>query len=334
MHHRGPVLTAAGLSVFVGLCCTLWYFVWRPPGESDTEKGYRTAEMMEQGLLLLSYVQLLTGVQATQSYTAQSQRSPWSEIWQLRAEFAMQLLSVQCLAGHQRGREIEILASIYSLPVLWVLGLAVATCRGSPFLALKFGIVATSMLFIGVIKVIFPNLSWCVRKAGGKELGKLAFFHERPFQKCTDSDDPLALHLLLGLSINAALIPVGLLLTGWYIARRMRSVDSLAGCIRPGRLARCGADSVELILWEGVPTDVAASIDLGKYEHLPKAALCVYAAAHTAHLAELMCASSVAKTEAGLTIRVPFSETWAMLELKYQQHCMAVTRMDADMLGS
>ncbi|CAE7798957.1 unnamed protein product [Symbiodinium sp. CCMP2456] len=331
---RGLMLAAVGFSVLVALCVMLWYFVWRPPEKSAVEQGHRVQEMMEQGLLLLNHVQILVALKSIESIN--TRRSIFHEILQLRAEFLMQLLPVQCLAGHQRGREIEILASIYCLPVLWVLGLAVATCRGSPFLALKFGIAVTSVLLIGTMQVAFTNLSWCMDEVGNKKLAGNAFLHERPFQRCTDTDpDPLAPALLVSVGINAGLIPTCLALTGWYISRRMQRVHSLAGCIVPGRFTANHVDHIELTLWEGVSDASTASQDLGKYEHLPKAALCIYAASHAAHLSELMGASTVEVTQAQshLKIHVPVSESWSTLAPKYQQSCLAMIRKEADMIG-
>ena len=325
LHVRAGGWAMAFVIALSLLSGAFWYYVWKAQGETTpTERGERFTELLEQMLLLLNYCQLFLVISSTQ-------RSPRAMNWQMqkasvegnRFKFQQQqeqfhqdvlaqgiyerlaalaemnvglvldFFSVQCAAGYEKGRNLEVLTTAFFLPALFISALLLGWYQqGSPFYGLKFGIVATSILFVGAAQVTTGNLFWCeMESATGWSLDQHAFLHPRPFVHCDGSNDEIRIRLYVALVANVIAIPGCFILLGSYVTNKMRGLQCLATALNPTVQCSSEADesSVTLHFFSApLVAEMLGSMEdpLRKHASLPEKALLIQAASYATLMSE------------------------------------------------
>ena len=304
-HWRGPMIGLVAMVFGLGLGLSLWFWVWREPGKNTpTEQGSRVLEFLEQFLLMVTYMQLLSAVFSLQSQKAgrlSNGEGPLqhflSEVIMLDVGWVLEMLSFECMLGYEEGRNFTVVASALLLPALVLTALAIGIVRWrSPFYGLKYAIVVTTLTFQGAIQNTWGNLLWCqTHSFSGWPLGNATFLRQRPWIRCDEAmtTDPLRNFLWLILSIDVILLPGFLCLLGVYITRKIKGIQSLSAVITPmiqwdSKDSRDPKAVTLHLATIGVAADKLplSKADLGIQTDFSSQALWIYAASYTACIAD------------------------------------------------
>ena len=304
-HWRGPMIGLVAMVFGLGLGVSLWFWVWRQPDKNTaTEQGSRFLEFLEQFLLMVTYLQLLSAVFSLHSQKAVrhtkgegSLQHFLNEVIGLDVAWVLEMLSFECMFGYENGRNFTVVASALLLPALVLAALAIGIVRwGSPFYGLKYAIVVTTVTFQAAIKNTWGNLLWCqTHSFNGWPLGAASFLRQRPWIKCDEAvkTDPLRNFLWLVLSIDVILLPGFLCILGVYITRKIKGIQSLSAVITP----TIQWDSKDPRDQTAVTLHFSTKADLGIQTDFASQALWIYAASYTACIADSVGSKDV---EAGL----------------------------------
>ncbi len=311
MEIRIPLICFVAMIGLLMLAGSLWFWVWRDPDKNtETERGQRFLELLEQFLLLLTFSQLLLQILSLQWRTSSRQNlasvEEGSSLERFLKDLVMfdlswflDLLSVQCMLGYEPGRNLEVMVVSLSLPVLVVFALALGFYKwGSPFYGLKYAIVVTSIGYQVTIQCTWGNLFWCETKsARGWDLGEASFLSQRPFIPCSDAmKDDIRYWLFAALAINGIVMPGGLCFLGMYISRRIKGVRSLSASLIPVMQCESNHDNVTLhfttvqVAAEKIPLKKE---DLQSHVEFPSQVLWLYASAYVACIADSVGANTV-----------------------------------------
>ena len=270
--QRSPVVKVLKYSALGGFLLLCFFGLLKSKEGSEGSEGrvktklegQRAAELLNQGLVLLQFLQLalvtLTLAGAVQTPLA-------SHLWyqlgslifsliQLRMGDLLAWFRMECDLGYVTGRQIECLASAYSLPSICILSLLSGVCRGHLFYAFHVCMILISMLFPTTIEASLSNLI-CVRTDSEKNpLQGASFYQEMPWVNCGEDSETLQPMLHLAVLLNAAILPGCLFLLAWHVNRAIWPAWSLHRWEQPKYAVETKDDAV---VWHLVSQSLRAT---------------------------------------------------------------------------
>ncbi|CAK9092658.1 unnamed protein product [Durusdinium trenchii] len=346
------VLKYLGLALLVAsLTFVVVHFAARKGDpKSKFDQGLRSAELMEQALLLLTFLQLMKTVNSVNAIDhlngedeGEDTDHVGSALWkviQLRIGDVLDYcFRPECDLGYIAGHQLERLSSAFLLPFLCVLVLSAGACRGSPFYALRFCIIVVSALFPGTIEVTLSNLICIDADEGKLPLEEMSFLRGMPFVKCDDWSEYhyLQVTMRLAVLVNAVFLPGALLALGWSINRQVAPFWSSCSWQKPSFGLDASFEAITLRFdASGVKREGRESLGaaLSPLLWTETSYLRICMASHLACLAEAVASAEPLQVEMmapedgkeSMTFTCSATDQWRRLTVQQQEHCLRDAR--------